>query len=109
MDRRHIAALDADRVMEDARDGREAVRRARAVRNDDVRLRQRVVIDLKDDRLVGVVGGRRDEHALGAGVEMGGRFLLRGEDAGAFENDIDAEILPGKLRRIALGEHFDRA
>ena len=58
---------------------------------------QRVVVDAEDDGGVGAVGGRGDQHALGAGGEMRGGLVLRGEDAGALQRDVDAEILPGQL------------
>jgi hypothetical protein len=32
-----------------------------------------------------------------------------GEDAGAFHDDVDAEIAPGQLLRIALGGDLERA
>ena len=35
-----------------------------------------------------------------------GGFLIR-ENAGAFHGDIDVELLPGKLRRVAFGGDFD--
>ena len=60
-------------------------------------LGQLVVIDAIDHGEVDAVGRRRDQHALGAGLEMRRRLVLGGEDAGAFERDVDAELLPGKL------------
>ena len=35
-------------------------------------------------------------------------LLLAGEDAGAFQDDVDAELAPGQLREVALGQHLDR-
>src|SRR5438128_1534370 len=35
-------------------------------------------------------------------------LLLAGEQAGAFERDVDPEVLPRKLRRIADRERLDR-
>ena len=72
-------------------------------------LRQLVVVDAVDDGQVGAVGGRGDEHALGAGREMGRRPCRFGEDAGALERDIDAELLAGQFGRIADGGHLDRS
>ena len=34
---------------------------------------------------------------------MGRRLVTRREDAGAFQRDVDAQILPGKLARILDG------
>jgi hypothetical protein len=47
--------------------------------------------------------------ALGAGAEMRGGLLLGGEQAGAFERNVDAELLPRQLGRIALGGDLDGA
>ena len=90
-------------------EGREAVRRARRVRDDEVILGQLVVVHAEDDRQVRAVGGRRDEHTLGAGGQVGGGLVAGGEDARAFQRDLDAEFLVGQLGRVALGGHLDRA
>ena len=37
---------------------------------------------------------------LGAGRQVRGGLVAGGEDAGAFERDVDAEVLPGKLGRV---------
>ncbi len=50
-----------------------------------------------DDGVVGAVCRGRDDDALGAGGEVGRGLVLCREDAGAFECDVDAEVLPGKL------------
>ena len=56
------------------RDRREAVRGAGGVRDDDVVLRQLVVVDAVDDREIGAVGGSRDDDALGAGLRCADAF-----------------------------------
>src|ERR1700722_8467364 len=61
---------------------------------------QLVVIDAIDDRQVRAFRWRRDEDALRPRLEMGRRLLARGEDARAFERDIDPERLVRKLGRI---------
>ena len=81
-------------------DRREAVGGAGGVGDDHVVLGQLVVVDAIDHGEVGAVGGRRDQHALGAGRQMRRRLVLGGEDAGAFERDVDAEVLPRQLRRV---------
>ena len=63
-------------------------------------LRQLVVVDAVDDGQVGTVGRRRNDDALGAGGEMRRGLVLGGEDAGAFERDIDVELLPRQLGRV---------
>ena len=92
--------LDADGIVQDLGHRRQAVGGAGRVRDDEVVLGQLVVVDAVDDGQVGAVGRRRDEHALGAGGEMRGGLVAGGEDAGAFERDVDAEFLPRQLRRI---------
>ena len=57
-------------------------------------LGERLVVDAVDDGGIGVVGRRRDEDALGARGEMGGGLVLGGEDAGAFQRDVDTEVFP---------------
>ncbi len=99
VDRGHEAVLDADRVVEHLGDRREAVGGAGGVGDDLVVLGQLVVVDAVDDGEVGAVGRRRDQHALGAGGQMRRGLVLGGEDAGAFERDVDAEVLPRQLRR----------
>ncbi len=89
--------------------GAQAVGGARAVRDHQVILGQRVVVDAVDDGGVGAVGGRRDQHALGTGGQMRGGLVLGGEDAGAFQRDVDAERLPRQLGGIALGRDLDLA
>jgi hypothetical protein len=66
------------------------------------------VVHAVDDGAVHVVAARRgDQHALGAAGEMRAGLGLAGEDAGALEHHVDAQLAPGQLGRIALGEHAD--
>ncbi len=58
-----------------------------------------VVVDAVDDGEVGAVGGRGDDDALGARGQQRCCLIARGEDAGAFERDVDAEILVGQFGR----------
>ena len=67
-------------------------------------LGQHVVIDAVDDGRIGPVGRRRHQHALGAGGKVGRGLVLGGEDAGAFQRDVDAEslstaVLQDRVRR----------
>ena len=95
--------LDADEIVQNLRHWGQAVRGARAVRDDVVLFLERPVVDAIDDRVVGPVGWGRNQHALGSGGEQGRGLVARREDAGAFHRDVDAELLIGKLRGI-----FDR-
>ena len=91
VDRRHHALLDADGVVQHLRDRREAVRRARSVRDDHVLFRELGVIHAIDDGEIGAIGRSRNEHALGAGRQMCRCLVLRREDARAFHRDVDAK------------------
>ena len=109
MDRGHEALVDADGVVEHFGDGRETVGRAGGVGDDLVLLGQLVVVDAVDHGEVGAVGRRRYQHALGAGDQMRRGLIFRCEEAGAFERNVDAEVLPRQLGRVALGGDLDGA
>src|SRR5581483_8115922 len=109
VDRGHEPTLDPDRVVEHLGYRRKTVRGARAVRDDRVVLGQLVVVDAEDDGKVGTVGRGGDQHTPGTGGEVCRCLFLGGKDACALHRDVDAEILPGKLRRIALGGDLDGA
>ena len=108
VDRRHEAALDPVRLVEDLRHRRDAVRRARRVRDDVVLLRVVLaVVDAEHDGEVGVGRGRGDDDLARAGLEvLLGALALR-EEAGRLDDDVDAEVAPWQIRRIALGEKLD--
>ncbi len=108
VDGRHEALLDADGIVEDLGHGGERVGRAGRVGDHDVVLCQLVVVDPVDDGEVGLVAGRGDQHALGAGVEMLQRLFARGEEARAFERDVHLEFAVGQLLRVADGGDPDR-
>ncbi len=109
VDRRHEALFDADGLVEDLGDRCKAVGRARSVGDDLVVLGQLVVVDAIDDGQVGAVGRSRNDDALGAGFQMHGGLVTRGEDAGAFERDVDAFGSPWQFGRVADGVNLDRA
>src|SRR6185437_11324806 len=62
-----------------------------------------------DDREVDAVGGGRNQHAARAGGQVCRGLVLRREDAGALQRDVDAEVLPRQLGRIAFGRDLDGA
>ena len=66
-----------------------------------------LVVDAHDDGDVLVRGRGGDQDLLGAGVDV----LLRGgglgEEAGGLDDDVDAELAPGEVGRVALGEDLD--
>ena len=108
VDRRHQATLDAELVVEHLGQRAEAVRGARRVRDDRV-LRGVVarVVDAHHDRDVLVAGRRRDDDLLRAGVDVLVRVGGLGEEPGRFDDDVDAEVAPRQVRRVALGEDLD--
>ena len=108
VDRRHEAALDPVRLVQDLRDRRDAVRRAGGVR-DDVMLLGVVlaVVDAEDDREVRI--GRRggDDDLLRARLQvLLGVGAVR-EQTGRLDRDVDAEVAPRQVGRVALGEELD--
>ena len=108
MDGRHPSLLDAEVLMNDLGQRRKTVRRARRVRNDLVLARiVLVVVDAEDDRDVRTLRGSGDDDLLGAGRQVLGGILPLGEEAGRLEHDVDAEVLPRELRRIAHREHLE--
>ena len=73
-------------------------------------LGQLVVIDAVDDGEVGAVGGGGDDaRAWRRRSRCAGRLVARGEDARAFERDVDAEILVRQFRRVPDRRDLDLA
>ena len=104
---RHQALLHAEGVVEHLDHRHEAVRGARGVGHDLVRGRvEGVVVDADHERGVGA-GRGADTITRRAPLEVGGRLVPVGEDAGGLDDDVDAEIAPRELLRVALGEDLD--
>ena len=109
MDRGHEAMLDADSLVQHPGHRREAIGGAGGVGDDEVILRQLLVVHAEDDREIGVIARGGDQHPLGARVQMGLGLVLRGEDARAFHGDVDAQRLVGQLGGVADGGDLDGA
>ena len=62
-----------------------------------------LVIHTHHNHNVGIFRRRRNQHLPCAGVEMFGRVRAGGEAPGGFYNDVRAQFLPGKPRRVGLG------
>ena len=106
----HEAALDAEVLEQDLRERREAVGRAGRVGDDVVLLLiVLVVVDAHDDGDVLVLGGSRDDDLLGAGFQVSLRLVGIGEQAGGLDDDVDAQLAPRQVSRLALGQdlHLD--
>ena len=108
VDRRHEAALDPVRLVQDLGDRRDAVRRAGGVRDDVMLLRVVLaVVDAEDDREVRVGGRSGDDDLLGTRLEVLLRVGALREQAGRLDRDVDAEIRPGEVGRVALRDELD--
>ena len=66
-----------------------------------------VVVDAHADRHVGTLGGRGDDDLLGAAGQVGRGLRALGEEAGALDDHVDADVAPGQVRGVALGEDLD--
>jgi hypothetical protein len=86
---------------------REAVGGARRVGDDLVIGGQLVMVDAEHDGQVDFLGRCRDQHALGAGIEVLLAACAVGEEAGAFQRDVDAVGGVRQVGRIAFGGHVD--
>ena len=104
----HDARGDAEGVVQDLDDGREAVGGAARV-GDDVVLGGviLVVVDAEDDGDV-LVGGRGgDDDLLDGAAEVSLGLFGVGEEAGRFDDDLSADGGPVELGGIAFGEDLD--
>ena len=50
------------------------------------------------------LAGARDDHLLGAALQVGRRLVGVGEDAGGLDHDVHAQVAPGDLGGVLLGE-----
>src|SRR5450631_248268 len=105
VDGRHQTTLDAERVIDDLGHRREAVRGARGVGDDVVLARVVVlVVDAHDDGDVLALGRRGDDDLLGARGQVLAAALSVLEEAGRLDDDVGADLGPGKVGWVALGE-----
>src|SRR5690606_16807759 len=109
MHRRHEAMHETDAFVQDLGYRRKAVGGAGGVGDNGVLLLQLVVVDAVNNGEVNVGARGGDENLLRAGFQMLCRRIALGEDTGAFERDIDAELAPRQFGRVANGGHLDRA
>ena len=94
----HQTFVDAEFLQQDVNDGGQAVRRARSVR-DDVVLGSiiLVAVDAHHDGDVFTLRWGRDDDLLRTGGDVTLGLFGFGEQAGLFDDDVDAELLPGKF------------
>jgi hypothetical protein len=104
----HEALLDAERVVEHLHDRHEAVRGAARVGDDLLgREVEVLVVDAVHERRVGAVARGRHDDERGATLEVVGGGVALGEDAGRLDDDVDAEVAPRELLRIAHLQHLE--
>ena len=96
VDRRHEALAEAEGVVEHLHHRHEAVGRARGGRDDEVARRvESVVVHADDEGGVGLLAGRRDDHALGTALDVAAGGLTAGEASRRLDDDLDASLAPG--------------
>ena len=66
-----------------------------------------LVVDFIDERGVYALAGGGDDDLLGAAFEVGRGPVAAGEHARGLHDDIGADVAPGDLSRVALGEGLD--
>ncbi len=98
--------LDTEGVIEDLQHRRHTVGRAGGVRDDPVVHTELVVVDPHRHREVHLVHWRRaEDHALRAALEVLLEIGVRACLAGRFDDDVDAELVPGRLPRLDRRQH----
>ena len=105
----HHTPFNADGLMQDFGERREAIGGAGGIRHNQMVFGQLVVIDAEHNRQIRAVRRCRHQDALGTCRKMQRGFFFRGENAGAFHGDINAELFMRQLGGIFHSGHFDRA
>ena len=103
-----MPTLNAESVLQHLCDRREAVGGAGSVRNHVV-LRRVVglVVHAEDDGVIGIGGGRGNDHFLHRAADVLARVGAFGEQAGGFDDDRRADGGPVELRRILDLENLE--
>src|SRR5690606_13328019 len=102
----HQAALDAPLVVQHLGQRRQAVGGAGGVGDDRLAL-VGLVVDAEDEHRRVVLGRRRQDHLLRAGVEVLLRAGLVQEQAGGLDDDVGADRVPLQVGRVALLRQAD--
>ena len=105
----HQAILDAEAVVQDLGDGGQAVRGARGVGDELHVARVGIEVDAADEHRRVILGRGGHDDLLRAGVDVRLRLFLRQEQARGFDDVLRADLTPGQVRGVALGEDGDLA
>ena len=107
VDRGHETGDDPEFIVEYLGHGGQAVGGTGGAADDGFAAVEDIMIDVEDDGFEVAGRGGGDDDAFGAGFEVGFGFFLIGEEAGAFEDDVDVVVFPGDGGWIFLGVYFD--
>ena len=99
----HDARLDLEGIVEGLRHRGEAVGGAASGGDDLVFFGQGLFVNGEDDGLEVFAGRSGDDNFLGARFDVSHGFFLGAVEAGAFENDVDAELAPGEVDGLGFG------
>ena len=102
----HQAALDAEGLVDDLGEGRQAVGGAGGV-GDDGLAGVGLVVHAVDEHGGVVLGGGGHDDLLGTGVDVQLGLLLLEEEAGGLDDDLGADLAPLELGGILLGGEAD--
>jgi hypothetical protein len=109
VDRAHESVGHTELVVHHLGQRCEAIGRATRIGNDRVFGRiVNVIIDADANRGVGIFGRRGNEHpfcAAFADVQLS--LIAAGEEPGRFQNNIDIQLFPREISRVALLEDPD--
>src|SRR6056297_2989398 len=109
VDGRHQPGVQADLVVDRLDQRGQAVGGAAGIRHHVVAVLENAMVDAVDNGGQVLAGRSRYEHLARPGFQVRRGFFLAVEKAGAFQHHVHAQIGPGQLARVALGQHLDRA
>jgi len=102
----HQAALDAPVVVQHLGHGRQAVGGAGGCGNDGL-ARIGLVVDTVHEHRGAILGRRGHDDLLGTGIDVLLAGLFGQEEAGALQHQVDVDVAPGQVRRVALSGQAD--
>ena len=96
----HDAGDDGIGLVQGVGHGGQAVGGAGSSGDDLILSGQGLLVDGVDDGLQVVAGGSRDNDLAGASLDVSLSLSLAGVEAGALQNDVDAQLAPGAILSI---------